>query len=137
MSGPLPSNTVVPEGGIIDGTTYTFQVAGGFTGLVTDAFLAVSPPNTLGVNRGGANFFSAGDAVTLTFAAPIQAIGAYFSSSGAAGTAQGFLSIFTPAGTALNGDALPAGTFGFPPTCSSSRESGGRSPTRTAPRPIR
>ena len=110
------NNTPIANGASISGTTYRFNVAGGFTGLATSNFRAVSPPNTLGVNRSGLDlgkFFFAGDAVTLTFSRPVQAVGAYFSSNSAAGNAQGFISVSTAVGTAFSGDALPAGTFGF------------------------
>src|SRR5207245_1776901 len=113
----LASNTPIANGTTINGVTYTFNVAGGFDGLATNFYAAVSPPNTLGVRRDIVDifhsFFFGGDSVILTFAQPIHAIGAYFSSNPAAGTAQGFISISTSAGTAFSGDALPAGTFGF------------------------
>jgi hypothetical protein len=113
------NNTVLGNGTVINGATYNFNIAGGFTGLATNFYQAVSTPNTLGVNRSTTNpfandFFFAGDSVTLTFAQPTQAIGAYFSSNSLAGNAQGFISISTPLGTASSGNALPTGTFGFP-----------------------
>jgi hypothetical protein len=112
----LASGTSIPSGTTINGVTYTFNAAG-FAGLATHVFLSVSPPNTLGVSRGlgvDGDFFLAGNSVTLTFAQPINAIGAYFSSNLVAGTAQEFIFISTPSGTAFSGDALPEGTFGFP-----------------------
>ena len=45
----LGSDTVIPSGTTLNGVTYTFD-AGGFAGLATNAFLAISPPNTLGVS---------------------------------------------------------------------------------------
>jgi hypothetical protein len=111
----LGSGTIMPSGMTLSGVTYTFN-ASGFAGLATNAFLAISPPNTLGVSRGlgfSGDYFFAGDSVTLTFAQPINAIGAYFSSNPVAGTTQRFIFIATPSGTAFSGNALPEGTFGF------------------------
>ncbi len=113
------SNTPILNGTIINGASYNFNVVGGFHGLATNLYLPVSSPNTLGVNRSSINpvnnnFFFPGDSVTLTFANPTRAIGAYFSTNSVAGTAERFLSISTPVGTAVSGTALPMGTFGFP-----------------------
>lgn len=116
----IGSATAVPNGGKIDAITYTFNISGGHHGLVTNLYLPVSTPNTLGVNRSNANpaqnnFFFPGDSVTLIFEKPIRAIGGYFSSNPAAGTMHGFIIISTSLGNlASNGDPLPPGTFGFP-----------------------
>lgn len=111
----MPTGFGIADGASPGGIRYNFYAAGR-SGIITNAFLAVSPPNTLGIDRQGAadqNFFFPGESVTLTFP-PTTAVGAYFTSNVNAGTAQGFISISTPAGVAWSGDALPAGTFGFP-----------------------
>src|SRR5439155_4050720 len=105
-------------GSTLSGVTFTFNT-GGFAGLATNLYLPVSAPNTLGVNRSSVDplhndFFFAGESVKLTFSQPIKAIGAYFASNFIAGTATEFLFISTPVGIAQSGNALPAGTFGFP-----------------------
>jgi pimeloyl-ACP methyl ester carboxylesterase len=108
----------VGQGPVVNGTSLSNQTfrfdAGGFPGLVTGEWLAVTPPNTLGVLRGnGQNFFLPGESLTVDFA-PSRAIGVYFLSGPGANGASGFLSISTPAGTATNGAAMPGGTCGFP-----------------------
>jgi uncharacterized repeat protein (TIGR01451 family) len=111
----------LPNGTTLSGASFTFSAAG-FPGVATDAFLAVSQPQTLGVNRGACQsgrrqdcwFFFPGDSVTVTFGQPVKAVGAFFSSNAGAATLQEFITISTPVGTAKNHNALPAGAYGFP-----------------------
>jgi hypothetical protein len=55
---------------VLNGITYTTNDG---TALVTNAFLALSPPNTLGENVNG--FFLPSDTMTFTFPSPITAFG--------------------------------------------------------------
>jgi uncharacterized repeat protein (TIGR01451 family) len=118
----LGLNQTLANGTTLSGATFNFTAAG-FPGVATNAFLATSPPQTLGVNRGvcttpysGLNcwFFFTGESVTVTFSQPVKAIGAFFSVNAGAATLQEFITISTPVGTAKSHNALPAGSYGFP-----------------------
>ena len=63
----LASGTLIT---VLNGITYTTNDG---TALVTNAFLALSPPNTLGENVNG--FFLPSDTMTFTFPSPITAFG--------------------------------------------------------------
>ena len=63
----LASGTLIT---VLNGITYTTNDG---TALVTDAFLSLSPPNTLGENVNG--FFLASDTMTFSFPSPITAFG--------------------------------------------------------------
>jgi uncharacterized repeat protein (TIGR01451 family) len=117
----LGLNQTLPSGTALSGATFSFSAAG-FSGVATPAFLSVSHPQTLGVNRGvcsapfsGQNcwFFFPGESVTLTFATPVKAIGAFFSVNAGSATLQEFITISTPVGTAKSHNALPEGSYGF------------------------
>jgi hypothetical protein len=63
----LSSGTLIT---VLNGITYTTNDG---TALVTNAFLPLSTPNTLGENVNG--FFLASDTMTFTFSSPITAFG--------------------------------------------------------------
>jgi PEP-CTERM motif len=66
----LPNGTLIT---ILNGITYTTNDG---TALVTDLFLALSPPNTLGENVNG--FFLPTDTMTFVFPSPIKVFGISF-----------------------------------------------------------
>jgi hypothetical protein len=66
----LPNGTLINT---LNGITYTTNDG---TALVTDLFLALSPPNTLGENVNG--FFLPTDTMTFVFPSPIKVFGISF-----------------------------------------------------------
>lgn len=70
----------IPNGGVFDGATYT--TAGGSTldgTIITNQFNSFSGLSLGGdQSNGAAQFFFSGDSVTVTFAAPVFAVGVFF-----------------------------------------------------------
>ena len=72
---------LVANGGTFDGTTYAFAGPTLLGGIITDQFNNFTGPGgvSLGGNQStGDQFFYGGDSVTVTFAAPVKAVGVYF-----------------------------------------------------------
>jgi hypothetical protein len=71
----------IANGGTFNGLTYTFAAGplGTLTGgIITDQFNSFSGLSLGGNQSGGDQFFFGGDSVTVTFAAPVKAFGAFF-----------------------------------------------------------
>ena len=80
----LAANTVIPQGGTADGITFTtYSVVGGTGSLmVSDMFFTTSSPNYLGSDDATTNAFFPGDSITMSFGAPINALGMFIILSG-------------------------------------------------------
>jgi hypothetical protein len=65
--------TVIPNGTSFNGVIYNSSSG---NALITDAFFALSSPNTLGNTTNG--YFAGGDSITFTFSQPIFAFGISF-----------------------------------------------------------
>jgi hypothetical protein len=76
-SGPA----TIANGGSLDGLTYNFTAGPAGTllgGIITNKFNSFSGLSLGGNQSGGAQFFFGGDSVTVTFAAPVNAVGVFF-----------------------------------------------------------
>jgi len=122
----LPADTIISAGNTINEITYnTFPTA--FGGLVTDAFLAIGT-NGLALERDGipgtntapgGDFFFPGDSFSVSFSAPVKAVGIYFLVDTSLGASDFFIT--TTVGDSHTGNPatdlvmLPGGdpAFGF------------------------
>jgi PEP-CTERM motif len=68
----------IPNGGTFDGNTYTVAGAGLLGSIITNQFNSFSGLSLGGNQSGGQQFFFGGDSVTVTFAAPVEAVGVFF-----------------------------------------------------------
>lgn len=71
----------IANGGTFDGLTYSFTAGPSGTltsGIITNQFNSFSGLSLGGQQSGGADFFFGGDSVTITFANPVNAVGAFF-----------------------------------------------------------
>jgi len=69
----LGGGATIASGGSADGITFTYSIPAKIE--VEDAFATTSSPNSLGTVGDGV--FIAGDAFTITFGGPVQAVGLY------------------------------------------------------------
>ncbi|MBW8813203.1 MAG: PEPxxWA-CTERM sorting domain-containing protein [Caulobacterales bacterium] len=71
---------VIANGGTFDGATYTTSGGAALDGtIITNQFNSFSGVSLGGYQAGGAaQFFFGGDGVTVTFAAPVYAVGVFF-----------------------------------------------------------
>jgi hypothetical protein len=77
----LASGTIIDSGSTVQGVTFTYSLGGGAFDLqVGSTFDTTSPPNYLGTT--GDDAFLSGDAFTMTFAQPEQAVGLFVISGG-------------------------------------------------------
>ena len=101
----LPVGTLVPSGSALNGVTFTYAIIDGFGGqldmAVVDDFATTSGSQSLGLNDpGNFNRFLAGDDFDLGFAAPVRALGVFFTTSDS--LVAGDLQLMTSVGTTLN-----------------------------------
>jgi len=71
----------IANGGVFDGLTYSFTPGSVRTltgGIITNQLNSFTGLSLGGNQSGGAQFFFGGDSVTITFANPVNAVGAYF-----------------------------------------------------------
>ena len=64
--------------GTVDGKTYSFSGGTLLGGIITNQFNSFSGLSLGGNQSGGEQFFFGGDSVTVTFAAPVDAVGVFF-----------------------------------------------------------
>lgn len=101
----LPVGTLLPSGRALNGVSFTYAIIDGLGGqldmAVVDDFDTTSGIQSLGLNDpGNFNQFLAGDDFDLGFAAPIRALGLFFTTSDS--LVAGDLQLITSVGTALN-----------------------------------
>jgi len=109
-----PPNTLISNGTTLDGLTYS-GLPVGVQGRIDNTYfnfgsqsLAASrPSNPI------ANFFRGGESFTVTFAAPMTAVGIFFNANNSAASVNGDFFIQTPVGTANTGAAYDQTTFYF------------------------
>jgi hypothetical protein len=65
--------TTFPDGSTTNGVTYSSSGPG--SAIVTNLFLATTPPNSLGDTASGGDFFAATQSITFSFGVPIAAFG--------------------------------------------------------------
>jgi hypothetical protein len=72
---------LISNGGTFDGLTYSFTAGPSGTltgGIITNQFNSFSGLSLGGNQSTGAQFFFGGDSITITFANPVNAVGAFF-----------------------------------------------------------
>ena len=72
---------LISNGGTFHGLTYSFTAGPGGTligGIITNEFNSITGLSLGGHQSGGAEFFFGGDSVTIAFASPVNAVGAFF-----------------------------------------------------------
>jgi hypothetical protein len=71
----------IAQGGTFDGLTYSFTAGPIGTlqnGIITDQFNSFTGLSLGGLQSSGAQYFFGGDSVTVTFASPVDSVGAFF-----------------------------------------------------------
>jgi hypothetical protein len=74
--GSYAAGTLVPEGSTLGTLSYSFNTTSGLGGIITDQFNSFTG-TSLGANQGGAQFFFGNEGFTVTFAAPVTAVGIF------------------------------------------------------------
>lgn len=79
--GTGAAGQLIASGGSFDGLTYSFTAGPSGTlqgGIITNQFNSFTGLSLGGDQSVGAQFFFGGDSVTISFAAPVDAVGAFF-----------------------------------------------------------
>ncbi len=111
--GSYSAGQTIANGSTLGGLTYTFTPgpAGTLTGgIVTNQFNSFTGLSLGGKQSTGQDYFFGGDSVTITFAHPVTAVGAFFNVNQNSGS----YDLATSAGTVSNGSAAyDTSTFVF------------------------
>jgi hypothetical protein len=82
--GSYSAGQPIANGGSLGGLTYSFTAGPGGTligGIVTNQFGSISGLSLGGSQSSAEQFFFGGDSVTITFAHPVTAVGAFFNAN--------------------------------------------------------
>lgn len=75
--GSYSAGTLVPQGSTLGGLTYSFSTGAGLGGIITNQFNSFSGTSLGAVQSNGDQFFYGNDGFTVTFAAPVTAVGIF------------------------------------------------------------